>query len=362
MKLCLLFSSITLALLCAGCGKQASTQDASTAPSASTKEGAAATASALAVHDPRDPCGVLEPAEVEPALGGPLGVAPYRADANHTPDASGNYCVYRSKDLHSIVVDVTWSNGQKMMKMLGGITSGMNAVSKGQVKLPIGGTTLDGDWDVAMFANCCTLMALRDDSMVTINIGGSRATQEQAAKLADAAMRHLKKPLPIDGASSVDAAARLLNARPQFADACALLTRADAESVLGPLTADPTPKSNNQCVYSFTNARGHLDQEWLKLVERDGFHAFRERNNIFETVDRQSAQAGAGMNDQSRAVLAGLTAMHTHKPESAGPWDDATSSTFEFDIVRHDTFVTVGSGTLEHDRMRALAEKIGTKL
>ncbi len=361
MKLHLLFSFITIALLCVGCGRQATAQDASAASSTTEDAAVSATASAPDAHDPHDPCGVLDPADVQPALGGPLGVAPYRADANQTPDATGDYCVYRSKDLHSIVVDVTWRNGQKMMKMLGGITTGMNAVAKGQVKLPIGGTTLDGDWDVAMFANCCTLMALRDDSMVTINIGGSRATQEQAAKLADAAMKHIDKPLPIDGAASVDAATRLLGGRPQFADACALLSRVDAEAALGPLTSAPAAKENDQCAYSFTNARGHPEQMWIKLIARDGFHEFRQRNNIFETIDQSSAEAGTGMNGQSKAMLAGLTAMNSHHPEPAGPWDDATSSTLEFDLVRHDVFVTIAGGP-DHDHMRALAEKIGAKL
>lgn len=360
-----LLSVVALAIVAlTGCGKSApptSTDLAAVATPAKPDPYAWPDPARFEVPAGPDSCTLLDPKQVELVLGEPLAVPPYRSDPNRTTNTDGKYCTYRGKDLRWIVIDVISTGGKGVMKSLGGIGSRINAAAKGELKLPFGGTTLDGDWDEATIASCCTLMALRDDTLVTINIGGSKATLEQAAKLANDAMKNLAKPLPINGAAGVAAANALLKTIPSVANHCALLTRAEAEAVLGPLSAEPL-QGDNGCDYRYTDAQGHADQLGVS-VKGNGFEEFRENNELLGSIGKQGAQFAAGLDPTSKAPVVALPNINDPQPEQPGPWDDATSTKMgAFNLVRHDVFVEIGGLSLTHDQIRKLAETVGANL
>ena len=95
-----------------------------------------------------------------------------------------------------------------------------------------------GEWDEVRVLGCCTFMALRGDSLVEIDFGGSAATPEQAGTLADAALRRLEAPLPIDGRDGIAAAEQRQSLRPKAGDPC-LWNAADIEATVGILQGTP---------------------------------------------------------------------------------------------------------------------------
>jgi hypothetical protein len=83
---------------------------------------------------------------------------------------------------------------------------------RGGLVLP-DGSLLRGSWDAAAIDGCCRVAALRADTLVSIDVLGSRATLEQAAELIGRALRRIDEPLPIAGrAPCADAAVRRADA------------------------------------------------------------------------------------------------------------------------------------------------------
>ena len=102
------------------------------------------------------------------------------------------------------------------------------------------GSELTGEWDEAKVNNCCTFIVMRGDQLVTVSVAGSDATLEQAAAIADAALKRIDSPLKIDGTAGVAAAVARDASRPKERDPCSLVSRAEAETALeAPLAKDP---------------------------------------------------------------------------------------------------------------------------
>ena len=178
--------------------------------------------------------------EVESALG-PLAGPPYRT-GNNGPDKAGSKCVYATKDLRSMSLDVDWTGGPMLMKMLGmpaavrqqtdaGLKSGLN-----ELPLP-GGVKVSGEWDEAKAIGCCIIDTVTGESYVGINFESTRLSPEQATALLNSAIKRLGSPLKdIDGSAGVAAAKQRESVgagRPKPVPACTLVTLEDATALMG---------------------------------------------------------------------------------------------------------------------------------
>jgi hypothetical protein len=194
-----------------------------------------------------DPCTLLEPKEVEAVLGAPLAIPPYRAagaGARRTA-FEGHDCVYDAADFQRITLTVEFHDGASGYKMVTSTKSLLGSHPDANVKKAFrlaDGTELAGEWDEAtlMPMRCCDFLALRADRTIEIDFTNSKATLAQAASLVDTAFKRIDKPLKIDGTAAIDAAAARAAQLGKPRDPCSLVTRAEAESILGnKLIADP---------------------------------------------------------------------------------------------------------------------------
>ena len=199
--------------------------------------------------DEHDPCSLLDPKEVEAALGAPLATPPFRT-SNSDPFINGDECTYEDAHLHRVVVKVDWDGATISWKMLGNVQTLINqGPTKGMLHLA-DGSDLAGTWDEARVQGCCAFATLLGDQGVTVDASDSNVGITAAAKLADAALKRLDKPLSIDGNGGVAAAKTYVAAhRPQRRDPCSFLTRAEAEAIIGPLSADPKSDGDDTCEY-----------------------------------------------------------------------------------------------------------------
>jgi hypothetical protein len=244
------------ALLCA-CGSRhqpTSDSSSSTAPPMAQSE------NAEFHYD--DPCSLLTPAEVEAALGAPLGTAPYRGSGIN-PDPRGSDCIYETANFQNVTLSVTFKDGQQAYHIgdfISGMINGSNGVMSDKAKKAIvseDGSQIAGEWDEAKLTpfNCCIFNALRADQMITINFTASTMSLKQAAGLVDAAFKRIDKPLSLDGGANVAAAEAFLKTRPQRKDPCSVLTQAEVEAILGKLAA--APKSEDDvCTYQLPQQPG----------------------------------------------------------------------------------------------------------
>src|SRR3546814_17586745 len=109
-------------------------------------------------------------------------------------------------------------------------------------------------------------MALRGDSVVEIDFGGSTTTPEQAGALADAALRRLEAPLSIDGRDGLAAAEQRQALRPKAGDPCNLWSAADIEATVGVLQGTP-------------EASGHRSEE--RRVGKECVSTCRSRGSTY---------------------------------------------------------------------------------
>jgi hypothetical protein len=303
------------ALALFACGGSASPQnDPSRASS-----GSSASASSSESVGPEEPCSLLEPREVEAVLGAPLAMPPFLS-RDSKPSDEGSACEYEDAALHSITVDVDWEQAATVFKMYGTFQGAVEKQTKGLMRLS-DGSELAGEWDEARVVSCCSFAALRGDQLVTVDVGGSKATIADAAKLADAALKRLDHRLPIGGLRNVRAAIDFEGAhRPKPRDPCSLVSRADAEAAVGPLTGPPT-SGEDQCVYDYAAAAGKLERTFvLKIRWAGGLHELREQNDAFGrftkaftrdsplSADAKEAIASAGAGDEVPANPAWETA------------------------------------------------------
>ena len=188
----LLLASLAAILLVA-CGKKAADAGRGTVAAAGPRH-----STADAGHDP---CSLLEPKDVEAALGGGLAGPPYRfkrAGDHWGPADDGDACRYEGANRHFVQIEVEWEGGAQTMNMYGTVQSLADQKQKGVLKLS-DGSELTGEWDEAKVDNCCTFIAMRGDQLVTVDIAGRTQRWNRPAAIADAALKRIDKPLTIDG-------------------------------------------------------------------------------------------------------------------------------------------------------------------
>jgi hypothetical protein len=277
-RLCGFSLLFLLCVLVAGCSGKSSSQKIN----ADVTPPIARTASDEFHYD--DPCSLLEPKEVEAALGAPLGTQPYRA-WNGTPAPDGPDCIYQSANFQHIIFTVTFKEGAQAYRITGFARKLMGnaptASAKEAFKLD-DGTELAGEWDEASLTamNCCIFNALRADQMITIDFTDSPSSLRQAATLVDSAFKRIDKPLKLDGASNVAAAKAFLQTRPKEVNVCTLVTQAEAEAILGPLAAPPKANGTSSCEYQLPPKDGMPRSAELVFNWRDGSAAFRSDAHV----------------------------------------------------------------------------------
>lgn len=327
---------------------------------------AATETSAADEEDPsdkqQDPCSLLDPKEVEAALGAPLATAPFRT-SNGDPFANGDECTYEDAHFHRILVKVDWDGATVSWKMLGNIQSMINqGPTKGMLHLA-DGSDLAGTWDEARVQGCCEFATLLGDQGVTVDASDSNVGIMAAAKLADAALKRLDKPLSIDGRAGIAAAKAYAAAhRVQRRGPCSFLSRAEAEAIIGTLSADPKNDGDDVCEYDRmidSPAGGKLHtQVSIRLYWTYGYQELREDASI-----RQGFLNGitAGL-PHAQEVKAGLSG--SELPPSPY-WEVAYSGATRaggLAAVKNDVMIGVDGLGIPREQMLSVLEKAMSKL
>jgi hypothetical protein len=306
-----------------------------------------------------DPCALLDPKEVEAVLGAPLAVPPFHIQGG-TPQDGGESCAYWDSNFHTILVDVNWDGGAMVWKMYGSVASMANQGAKGMLHLA-DGSDIAGQWDEARVVNCCKFMALRGDQTVGVDFTSTTAVSvAQGARLADAALTRLDKPLPIDGTQGVEPAiAYAKEHRPKRVDPCQLLSRAEAEAVVGPLSGDPQSR-NDTCVYPRTGA-GNMNQEIdVTVIWFGGYSKLRETNAIMKSFAKGFG-AGSGLDPGAKQVVE--KAIGGSAPGSNPAWEASGSSVAGGSAaVKRDVMISVDSLGLPPAQAQAVLAKAMSKI
>lgn len=363
----------------AACGKPG----AQTAPTAALQAKTAPPVGANADEsgpDQDDPCKLLQVAEVEVALG-PLSAPPYRSNANNDePKEHGDSCRYVGRDLRYIELNVSRSGGSQLLQ---GMDVGAQVANETRMKgqIPRGllpaDSSFTGDWDDLRVLGCCRLNAFLGESLVVLDFTGSRLTALQGVGLVNKALLRLDKPLPIDGRTGLQAAKQRLAAAANHPRPCQLVTRAEAEAIVGKLTAEPV-ESDSECDYKYRGEGDASDSNEVVVLKVDwsyGFSHFRENATVHSLAGGEKAdlaaktmsdigkvmQEGGGSFEslakaikQTEANAKGKAAAEPQKsaaPESAakqaviqGPWDEAAFAYPEFLAVKKDVLLRVEAG------------------
>ena len=339
------------AILLIACGKKAA--DSSGAGTVATYNPAGE--SHLASGAGRNPCSLLEPKEVEAILGVTLAGPPYRFNktGKEAPAPDGEACRYETAAYHVVEVEVEWTGGAQTMKMYGAAQNLADQHMKGVLKLA-NGSQLTGGWDEAKVVTCCTFIALHGDQAVTVDVSGSNATLDQAAKMADGALKRIESPLPVDAAEGIAAASARAGARPAERDPCSLVSRAEAEAALEtPLAKDPVV-DGSKCDY--TSSDRFAGTISLGVSWRNGYAQFRQHAATAADVGKAFALGADSSQHTTNSVATDSLLV--------GPWESAQVVQDQFYAVKKDVLITAGSvmGRKQQEHARKLVAAAASKL
>ena len=343
------------ALALSGCGRNAATDsahsDAATADNGSPgQEGGSA--------DAHDPCALLDPKEAEAALGAPLATPPFRS-SNSDPFTNGDGCTYEDAHFRRIVLEVEWDGASAGWKMMGNIQALVNqGPTKGMLHLA-DGSDLAGTWDEARVEGCCKFAALLGDQSVTVDVEDSTVGIPPAAKLADAALKRLDKPLTIDGNRAVAAAKDYEAAhRIKRRDPCSFLTRAEAEAIIGPLSADPKPDEDS-CEYDRITPAGRLPGQLVISVSWiAGYQELRENTSLRQGFIKGFTAGMPAGKDVAAAMSGGALPASPY-------WEIAFSGATRaggLGAVKNDVMIGVDASGVPHEQTVKVLEKAMSKL
>jgi hypothetical protein len=266
---------------------------------------------------PDDPCEWLAPAEVEAILGSfsapPVRVRPGQ---NPTPDAYGTGCLYTlamqpQLGTGTVVLSVSLSGGEAADLVSAAAASLFGTDTTGGD----GGAAARAGWD-HQSALGTTYLGRIGHIGVQVDRGSFEIPDDKARQLAAAARdRMADRPFanPVD--PMLDSIRILAGSPaeppPQGPDPCALLTRAEAEAVLGPLVVPPYRSAGNYPLWdphgdscSYFTGNGHRALTIMPIWSQ-GQMTFR---------------MAAGMG----GMAANATGVDEHLAADTleGPWDD----------------------------------------
>ena len=279
-----------------------------------------------------NPCSLLSASEVEAVLGEPLAGPPFRVNG-YEASATGAACRYETKAFKAITVEVDWAHGGDAFGLMGMVSGVADAGGLKGVLTLADGTELKGSWDKAQMFMCCQFNALHGDQRVMVDISATKLTTKDAAGLADKAVQRLDQPLDVADDVGVAEAIARDKTRPVITSACSLVTRSEAEALVGaPLLADPEGDESG-CTYVWTPAGGDYQQQISLLVTW--------RGGLGEMRATQAA-IGVGLD-----MLADQGLDLTQDKGQAGPLFDAYStSIIGVMAVRKDVLFSIESGPM----------------
>jgi hypothetical protein len=315
-----------LLLAVAGCGGDSDGQTGAPASNGSSSAPADGTRPPFELAQaPGDPCAWLTPEEVQGILGSfsapPVRVRPGQ---NPSPDPYGTGCLYTlalqpQMGTGTVVLSVALSGGQ-----VADLASAASASLFGVEADSVSGSGREAPtsgWDHQTRLGT-TYLARIGHIGVQVDRGSFEIPDEKARQLAAAARDNMAdRPFanPIDPFldSLRKAIGRPAEPPPQGPDPCGLLTRAEAEAVLGPLTVPPYRSAGDTPLWdargdscSYFTGNGHRALTILPTWSQ-GQMTFRMATGVGATVANATG------------VEAGLAA-----DTLEGPWDDVMQDTF----------------------------------
>lgn len=331
MRTILVALSIPVAVIACGSGAARSAEGDSTS-------GQVAQAEALPTGP--DPCTLVSQAEMETLIG-PLAEPPFRVNSNRRPDPRGELCLYRARDRRSVTLDVDWDDGELAFRMFG---STAIAASEKIAGYDPAADTLEGKWD-KVGASFGHLIALKGKTSVLVDPVGSRLGLDGAARVAAIAVNRVGSPLAYSGAKATLARKE---APPTLRNPCDLVTRKEAEALIGPLKQDPKPNADkSECEYiTVVEMMGYPVTHTLKVVWTDGFYALGQERQAISGAQK----AMVNRMDPDIPKLSQDAVKETE------PWDDrVTLMGMQITVVKNDVMLqTTANGAAGFDEAKAL--------
>jgi hypothetical protein len=342
-------------LLGGGCSGKAAAPGAMSSPAQSAaRPPMAKTASNEFHYD--DPCSLLEPKEVEAALGAPLGTPPYRG-SNGNPMADGPDCIYQAANFEQIIFTVTFKDGAQAYRITGFAKKLLGNAPSESAKKAFrldDGSELAGEWDEASLTamNCCIFNALRADQLIQIDFTDSEVSLRQAAALVDQAFKRIDQPLALDGGANVAPAKAFLKTRPAEASPCVLLSKAEAEAILGPLAGPPRLRGTTGCEYPLPPKGGMPRSAELVFNWRMGTAAFRTDVHV-GSLAGMALGAASKPKEEQRLPIGG----------PGDPWERGGQFRNDFVAIKKDVRVQIDErGGLDPSTAKALVAAAMSKL
>ena len=309
-----------LLLAAAGCGGDSGAQGGGPESSGNASAPAGDTRPPFELAQaPDDPCQWLSPDEVQGILGSfsapPVRVRPGQ---DPTPDAYGTGCLYTlamqpQMGTDTVTLSVSLSGGEAA-----DLVSNAAASMFGAAPTPVGadtGAAASSGWDHQSRLGT-TYLARIGHIGVQVDRGSFEIPDDKARQLAAAARDKMAdRPFanPVDPMldSILTLAGSSPRQPPQTPDPCALLTRAEAEAVLGPLTVPPYRSAGNSPLWdphgescSYFTGNGHRALSIMPTWSQG------------QMTFKMAAGMG-GMVANATGVDAGMAA-----DTLEGPWDD----------------------------------------
>ncbi len=354
-----------LGLLTTACSGKAPSPASQASAANSASKGAPISESSTDEYDYDDPCSLLEPAEVEAVLGAKLATPPFRSSGDpDSPTTDGDDCIYETANFQFISMSVEFTGGAQaygIMTFTKKLLSGAPGQLKQAVKLD-NGTELTGEWDEATLIpmNCCDFVALRGDQLVEIDFTATDATLPQAGKLVDAAFKRIDHPLKIDGGANVDSAAAFSKTRPHPVDPCSLVSRAEAEALIGKLIADPVANGTDECDYELP-PKGIRQVYGLQISWRGGYAEWRSNAHIADIA--ADALKGKVIKVQHDTVYTQVVRLDlNHAVPDSGAWERTGIAGMDFVAIKKDILVKMDLRAIDGDKARKLVEAAIAKM
>ncbi len=289
--------------------------------------------------DPNDPCTLVSQAEMEHFLG-PLLEPPYRAK-DRKADPAGTGCFYRAKDLRNVTLEVDREDGELAFRMLAG-TGGK--VEEALAGADMSTDTLEAGWDKVGRA-FGQLIALKGKASVQVDPLGSRLELPAQVEIIKTALSHLPKPLGYDGAR---AARNHTDPAVKPRDPCSLVTRPEAEALMGKLRADPHPSEDGtECVFPLDVSFMGTPVDQTLSVQSDGYHSIGQGRLSLGMAPKVMARHGMGSD---------LPSLGENAAGEKEPWDERmTMARGVIAVVRRDVLLGVAAtGVNGFDEAKAL--------
>ena len=323
-----------------GCGGGKGGGDAKAGAGSGSAPAAKASADyATSTPDPNDPCTLVSQAEMEQLLG-PLLEPPYRT-SDRKADPRGPGCLYRAKDYRNVTLEVDRENGEMGFRMLAGMGGKVEEALAGA---DMSTDTLDANWD-KVGRPFGQLIALKGTATVQVDPLGSRLELPAQVHILKLALARLSKPLGYDGGK---AAQNHTDPGVKPRNPCSLVTRAEAEALMGTLRADPHPSEDGtECVFPMNAVfMGTPVDQTLSVQWSDGFYALGQERQAM-------GMAGKVM---ARSMGPDIPAVGENAAGEKEPWDERiTLLGGVVTVIRRDVMLkTAATGVQGFDEAKAL--------